>query len=54
MRRPALNIIIKAARRAAHIILRNINRIDGLKVESKSLHDYVSEVDRQAESEIVK
>lgn len=54
MPRPAVNVAVKAARAAGNIILRYMNRVEGLTVEEKSRHDYVSEVDRLAEAEIVK
>jgi myo-inositol-1(or 4)-monophosphatase len=54
MPRPAINVAVRAARAAGNIILRYMNRVEGLNVEEKSRHDYVSEVDRMAEAEIVK
>jgi myo-inositol-1(or 4)-monophosphatase len=54
MPRPAVNVAVRAARAAGAIILRYINRVEGLAVEEKSRHDYVSEVDKLAEAEIVK
>ena len=54
MPRPAVNVAVKAARAAGNIILRYLNRVEQLAVEEKSRHDYVSEVDRLAEAEIIK
>jgi myo-inositol-1(or 4)-monophosphatase len=54
MARPAVNVAVKAARAAGNIILRYLNRVEQLSVEEKSRHDYVSEVDRMAEAEIIK
>ena len=54
MPRPAVNVAVRAARAAGAVILRYMNRVEGLAVEEKTRHDYVSEVDRQAEAEIVK
>jgi myo-inositol-1(or 4)-monophosphatase len=54
MPRPAINVAVRAARAAGAIILRYLTRVEGLAVEEKSRHDYVSEVDRLAEAEIVK
>jgi len=51
---PLLNIAVKAARRAGTVIMRHLDRIDRLTVETKSARDYVSEVDRVAEMEVVK
>ena len=48
-----LTIAINAAREAGKIIFRNIERIDSLNVQVKEKNDYVSEVDHQAEQEIV-
>lgn len=50
---PALNIAIKAARKAGSLILRHMDRLGGLTVSLKGRNDYVSEVDRQAEEEII-
>ena len=48
---PLLNIGIRAARRAGDIIVRNINRLDSIKVSTKGRNDFVSEVARQAAAE---
>ncbi len=50
---PMLNIAIRAARAAGNVILRNLDRIDRLTIESKSHNDFVSEVDRLAEEQIL-
>ena len=50
---PMLNTAIKAARAAGEIILRNIDRVDTLTISNKSRNDYVSEVDKKAEAEII-
>ena len=50
---PALNIAISAARAAGHVIVRNINRRQDVKVHAKGVNDFVSEVDQQAEFEII-
>lgn len=49
-----LNIAVKAARRAGEIISRAANSVDSLDVITKNPNDYVSEVDRRAEAEIIK
>lgn len=54
MPRPAVNVAVRAARAAGAIILRYMNRVDSLKVEEKSRMDFATEVDRQAEAEIVR
>ena len=50
---PMLNIAIRAARNAGNIIVRNLDRVDQLAVHSKERNDFVTEVDRQAEQEII-
>jgi myo-inositol-1(or 4)-monophosphatase len=50
---PALNIAIKAARRAGQIINRASNDVDMLKVTSKQPNDFVTEVDKAAEAAII-
>ncbi|MEP6483378.1 MAG: inositol monophosphatase family protein [Rudaea sp.] len=54
MPRPAVTIAVRAARSAGNVILRYMSRVEGLAVEEKAKHDYVSEVDKMAEAEIVK
>jgi myo-inositol-1(or 4)-monophosphatase len=48
-----LNIAVRAARRAGEVIVRSLNRLEALTVTSKGRNDYVSEVDRAAEREII-
>jgi myo-inositol-1(or 4)-monophosphatase len=48
-----LNIAVRAARRAGEVIARAVPRVEGLEVTSKSRNDFVSEVDRAAEREII-
>jgi len=50
---PMLNIAIRAARAGGRILLRHFDHVDTLDVKSKGLHDFVSEVDRSAEQEII-
>jgi myo-inositol-1(or 4)-monophosphatase len=50
---PALNIAIKAARRAGQIINRASNDLDLLKVTAKQPNDCVTEVDKAAEAAII-
>lgn len=54
MPRPAVTIAARAARAAGNIILRYMNRIDGLNIVEKQQMDFVSEVDKLAEAEIIK
>mgnify|MGYP001581098344 FL=1 len=51
---PMLNTAIRAARRAGSVIMRHLDRLDSLTIESKGRHDLVSEVDRMAEAEIIR
>ncbi len=48
-----LNTAVKAARRAGGIINRASRNLDILTVEHKSANDFVTEVDREAESAII-
>ena len=50
---PALNIIVKAARRASQIINRASLDIEHLQVTMKRQSDFVTEVDKAAESAII-
>lgn len=54
MARPHVTIAARAARSAGNVILRYMNRIDGLNVVEKQQWDFVSEVDKLAEAEIIK
>ncbi|MCL2020521.1 MAG: inositol monophosphatase [Betaproteobacteria bacterium] len=49
-----LNIAVKAARRASQIINRASMNIPHLEVANKQVHDYVTEVDREAEAAIIR
>ncbi len=50
---PLLNIAIKAARRAGDLIVRSLPRLDSIKIDSKGRNDFVTDVDRKAEAEII-
>jgi len=50
---PMLNTAVKAARRAGKVIMRYANQLDRLTIESKGRNDFVSQVDREAEAEII-
>jgi myo-inositol-1(or 4)-monophosphatase len=50
---PLLNIAIQAARRAGEVIVRGLNRLHRLEVRAKGENDFVSEIDTQAEREII-
>ncbi|HYK25826.1 MAG TPA: inositol monophosphatase family protein [Steroidobacteraceae bacterium] len=48
-----LNIAVRAARRAGELIVRSLTRLDSIQVSEKSRNDFVTEVDRAAEREII-
>ncbi len=48
-----LNIAIEAAREAGKVIFRNMSRVHSLNIQTKEKNDFVSEVDLQAEQEII-
>lgn len=50
---PLLNIAVSAARKAGDIIVRHLDRVDRLTVQAKEHNDFVSQVDRLAEDEII-
>ena len=50
---PMVNIAVRAAREAGRVITRNFNRVDRLTVADKGRHDFVTEVDRNAEAAII-
>ena len=54
MPRPAVTVAAQAARSAGRVILRYMNRVDSLAVVEKQRMDFASEVDRQAEAEIIR
>ena len=50
---PMSHIALRAARKAGDIIVRATDQLDLLEVENKGANDFVSEVDRAAEKEII-
>ena len=54
MLKPAVNIMVKAARAAGNVILRHVAKLDGLNIVEKARQDYASEVDSLAEKEIIR
>ena len=48
-----LNIAVRAARRAGSLIARGQARLHEIQVDRKGRHDYVTEIDRDAESAII-
>lgn len=51
---PTLNIAVRAARNAGNIIVRAMEHIERLNITEKSENDFVTEVDRAAEKEIIR
>ncbi len=50
---PMINIAVRAARSAGNVIVRNLDRVDTLSIDVKDRNDFVTEVDRRAEEEII-
>jgi myo-inositol-1(or 4)-monophosphatase len=50
---PLLNIAVRAARRAGDIIVRAIPRLEAVEIQTKGRNDYVTEVDKAAEADII-
>ncbi|MBA2654931.1 MAG: inositol monophosphatase [Gammaproteobacteria bacterium] len=50
---PILNIAIAAARNASRVIVRSIGRLDAHQISEKDKNDFVTEVDKAAEKEII-
>lgn len=51
---PTVNIAVRAARSAGNIIARYADRLDRVRVDQKGHNDFVSDVDRMAEQEILR
>jgi len=50
---PILNLAVKAARRAGDLIVKSLSRLDSLDVSSKGRNDFVTDIDRAAEQDII-
>jgi myo-inositol-1(or 4)-monophosphatase len=50
---PMLNMAVRAAHRAGDLILRYLDRVGDLDVQTKGHNDFVSEVDRAAEATVI-
>ena len=48
-----LNEAVMAARRGGDSLIRNMNKLEKLKVEQKGRNDFVSDADRAAEVEVI-
>lgn len=51
--RPMLNTAVKAARQAGQTILKSLDHLESIQVKEKQRNDFVTEVDRAVEQEIV-
>ena len=51
---PVLNVAVEAAHAAAKIMRRQMQHVDAIPFERKARHDYVTEVDKACEAEIVR
>ena len=47
------NVAIMAARRGGNVLMRQLNKLDRLKVERKGHNDFVSDADRAAEEAVI-
>jgi myo-inositol-1(or 4)-monophosphatase len=54
MRNPFINTAVRAALAAGSIITRSMDRMDTLTITEKQPHDYVTEIDKASETEIIK
>ena len=50
---PMLNMALRAGRKAAELIERSMERLDFLTIEEKSRNDFVTEIDKKSEQEII-
>jgi myo-inositol-1(or 4)-monophosphatase len=50
---PLLNIAIQAARQGSKTVLRFMDRLDSIEINRKARHDFVTEVDRRCEQDII-
>ena len=48
-----LNVAVMAARRAGAVLIRNLVKLEKLKIKKKGRNDYVSEADRAAERAVI-
>ena len=54
MQKPAVTLMVKAARAAGNVLLRHMHKLEALNVVEKDRMDFASEVDGLAEKEIIK
>lgn len=53
MSTPLLNIGVKAARKAGSVIIRGMQNLDALTIETKGQNDFASQIDHNAELKII-
>lgn len=53
MMHPMLTIAVRAARKAGHTISRGFSQLDRVTVENKTDNDFVTNIDREAERDII-
>jgi myo-inositol-1(or 4)-monophosphatase len=54
MQKPAVNVMVKAARSAGGVLLRSMHKLDAINIVEKDRMDYASEIDEQAEKAVIK
>ena len=54
MSHAVVNVAVEAAEAAGELMRRHLHKVDAIPVDRKARHDYVSEVDRACEAEIVR
>lgn len=54
MRKPAVNVAVAAARKAAAKIQQAVRRLDAIQIVEKERYDFTTEIDKAAEAEIVR
>ncbi|CAK0753362.1 inositol-phosphate phosphatase [Gammaproteobacteria bacterium] len=51
---PIVNIAVRAARAAGSVIVRSLEQVSTLQIDTKGTNDFVTDVDRRAEQEIIR
>ncbi len=51
--KPLVNTAIQAAREAGNLLVRGLQRIDALTIDTKGRNDFATEIDRMAEAAII-
>lgn len=53
MKAPIVNIAVQAARAAGNLIMRSLDRLEPVQISEKAPNDFVTEIDKLAEREII-